>query len=271
MRMVEKILSSGNIKIHYYLQKKEGEPLIFLHGGGGSLSAWKLLMPYFKDDNNTIITVDLRGHGLSGRPKEINEYFLENHAKDVFNILKQENIEKGVIIGHCLGSMVAATFAATYPQKVKRLILINTNYKLPWLIGITPIKQILYSIFDLIRHFVPFKSASTKRVNYSKFIGSFDIDLYRLKEDLGVMGVYAAIRQSMALLLWNGKRYFSEIKSPILIIAGTRDLFYPKGTGENVMKLNPHVKLEYIESNHVSIINCPKEVYQKISKFVRRG
>lgn len=270
MRMPEKTLSRGDIKINYFIQKNKGVPLIFLHGGGGSLSAWNILLPYFKNSNNTLIIVDLRGHGLSGKSKEVKDYFLENHAMDILNILKQEKIEKGVLIGHCLGSMVATTFAAAYPQKIKKLILINTNYELPWFISRTPLKQILNLIFDAGRYLIPFKATSTKRVDYSKYIGSFDIDLFRLKEDLKVMGAYSAIRQTIALLFWNGKKYFSEIKAPTVVIAGTRDFFYPKGTGENLMKLNSLISLEYVNSNHVSIINCPKEVYQKISRFLRK-
>lgn len=268
MSMVEKIFSTQDIKIHYCIQKGNGEPLIFLHGGGGSLSAWNILLPYFKDDTGTLIAVDLRGHGLSGKPKEVNDYSLENHSEDILNILKQENVEKGVIVGHCLGSMVAATFAAIYPQKVRKLILINTNYELPWFISRTPFKQILYLIFDVGRYLIPFIATSKERVDYSRFLGSFDIDLLRLREDIEVMGVYSVIRQTMALLFWNGKKYFSKIKVSTLVIAGTNDLFYPKGTGENLMKLNSRIRLEYVDSNHISIINSPREIYQNISTFL---
>lgn len=267
--MLEKTISAGDIKIHYCIQKGIGLPLIFLHGGGGSLSAWSILLPFFKNSNYTLITVDFRGHGLSGKSRTVEDYILKNHAKDIFDIINKENINKAVIIGHCMGSMVASTFAAIYPQKVKRLILINTNYELHWLLCKTPIRQILYYIFDLFRRLVPFKKTISRRVDYSKFIGSSDIDLFRLKKDLDVLGVYTFIRQTMALFLWNGKKYLSKIKVPTLIIAGKKDLFYPKGTGEKVMKLNSLIRLQYVNSNHVSIINCPKEVYEKISGFLK--
>lgn len=267
--MSDRIINSNDIKIHYRIQRGKGHPLIFLHGGGGSLSAWEVILPYFnQNSSSTILTVDLRGHGFSDKPKEVKDYSLEKHAEDILKILEQEKLDKVIMIGHCLGSMVAATFAAISPLKVEKLILINTNFELPWFICRSPIKQILYTILDFIKYLVPFKVTSKKRVDYSKFIGSFDIDLQRLRNDLDVMGAYSAIRQSMALLMWNGKKYFTEIKVPTLVIAGTHDLFYQKGSGERIVKLIPGAKLEYVDSNHISVINNSQEIYDKLVKFI---
>lgn len=267
--MTDKIVESHGIKIHYRIYKGKGQPLVFLHGGGGSLTAWEIILPRFKDTDFTLITVDLRGHGLSDRPKEMKNYTLENHAGDILHILEKEKLNKVVLIGHCFGGMVAATFAALYPSKIEKLILINTNFELSWYLGRTPLKQILYSILNTVKYLFRYKQTSYQRVDYSQFIGSFDIDLRRLKADLDVMGVYCAIRQALALLGWQGRGYFEKIIVPTLFIAGTHDLLYPKGTNEEVARLIKNVQFEYVESNHISIINNPAEVYDKIIKFLQ--
>lgn len=266
---MERIVINNGVKIQYKVNEGDKKTtLVFLHGGGGSLTAWEIMLPLFK---GRIITVDLRGHGLSDRPSKKEDYTLEKHAEDILSILNKEKLEKAVLIGHCLGSMVAATFAATYPQRVGKLILINTNYEFPLFIGQTPIKQCLYLILNLIKYLFPFKAIPAKGVDYSKFVGSFDIDFKRFKADLDVMGVYAAIRQGLALLDWNGKKYFQKIKAPTLVIASTNDFLYPRGTGEKVIALVSNAKLEYVNSNHISVINNPEEVYRKIKDFLKKA
>lgn len=266
--MTEKVAENNGIKIHYRIKRGKGQPLIFLHGAGGSLSAWELILPLFKSTGFTVLTVDLRGHGLSDRPKGVKDYSLEKHAQDIARIIKSENLDKVVIIGHCFGSMVAATFAALYPGRIEKLILINTNIELPWHAGRTPLRQILYSLLNILKYLFPYKAAPYRRVDYFKFIGTFDIDLRRLKADLDVMGVYSAIRQVLALLAWRGKEFLEKITVSTLVIAGTKDLLYPKGTSEKAVKLLKNSRLEYIESNHISVINNHKDVYGKIIKFL---
>lgn len=267
--MRQKIVINNGIKIQYKIKRGTGTALVFLHGGGGSLTAWEIIFPFFSDNDYSLITVDLRGYGLSDQPDDIKEYALERHAEDILRIVEYEKLEKIVLVGHCLGGMVAATFAAIYPSRVEKLILINTNSELPWFISRTPIKQCLYLILSAVKYLFPQKAVPAKGVDYFKFIGSSDIDLNRLSRDLKVMGTYSAVRQALTLLSWQGKKYFQQIDAPTLVIAGIHDLLYPKGTGERVVKLISNAKLEYVESNHISIINNPSEVYDKMMKFLQ--
>lgn len=268
--MLERIVINNGLKIQYEIHPgSKKTPLIFLHGGGGSLSAWEIILPYFMTKNFSLLTVDLRGHGLSDRPKDLHDYALEKHAEDILCVLKQEKIEKAVLVGHCLGSMAAATFTSIYPAKVKKLILINTNYELPWLMSSIVLRPIWMAFLHFLKYIFPYKPKLSKGVNYFRFIGSFDIDLRRFYQDMKVMGIYSAIRQMIALFSWPGKGYFEKISVPTLVIAGKHDLFFPKGTGEDIIKLVGNSKLEYIDSNHISIVNSAKEVFQKIEDYLK--
>lgn len=267
--MLEKIVVNNGVKIQYKIRRGRGKALIFLHGGGGSLSAWEIILPLFKDTDSTLITVDLRGHGLSDRPKGVDDYLLEKHAEDISKILAQEKLDKIVLVGHCLGSMVAATFAAQYPQRVGKLVLINTGSGLPWNIGRTPFRPIFYRALNILKHLFPYKSAPRQRVDYFEFTGSSDIDWRRFKADMNVMGLYSAIRQTLAMFYWGGEEYLGKVTVPALVIAGTKDLLYPKNTSEKAAGLIKNSRLEYIDSNHISVINSPKDIYGKIMEFLR--
>lgn len=267
--MLDRIVLNSGIKIQYKIKKGIGIPLIFLHGGGGSLAAWEIILPLFKDYNATFITIDFRGHGLSDRSQNINDYRVEKHVDDIHTLLKREKLKKVILIGHCFGSMVAATYASFFPAEVEKLVLINTGYELPWFIVKTPVFLTLRFIANIGAAFVPNKKG-TERVNYFKYQGTSDINLPRLLSDLQIMGVAAASKQFLATLKWDGRYYFPRLKVPTLIVAGRKDSIYPIRMTEEVRKLIKDVKLEYIDSNHISIINNPKKVFEKIDKFLKK-
>lgn len=266
--MTDKIVLNSGVKIHYRIIGNGKRPIVMLHGGGGSLSAWDLMIPYFKDKDLKLITVDLRGHGKSDRPGKVEDYILEKHAEDVLKVLQAEKIKKADIIGHCMGSMVGVTFASKNPAMVDKLVLINGSYDLPWFIKNSVIKSIV-SLLDFIFDLFPQSSRKvTERVNYVKYQGSHDLSIKRLWADLKVMSPYSATKQFLAVLKWDGKKYFNKLHFPILLIAGKNDLLYPPGKVLNAVKFLRNYELYFINSNHISNINNPGDVYAKISEFL---
>lgn len=265
--MTEKVAVNKGIKIHYRIVRREGIPLVFLHGGGGSLSAWDIIISLFNNHSNTMIFIDLRGHGLSDKPSKISDYFLERHAEDIRQVIKKEKLNRVILIGHCLGSMIAATYTSLYPQKVEKLILINTGFGMPWFLNLPIIREFTRLAALLTAGLTRFDLNHRGRVNYFPYQGSADIDFRRFIGDLNMMGLGAASRQFLAVYDWKGKKYLPQIKVPVLVIAGTKDSFFPKRDAEKTVNLLPIAKLEYTESNHISIINSPRQVYERIRKF----
>lgn len=91
----------------------------------------------------TVIVVDLRGMGDSDKPAE--GYSKKNMASDVKGLVATLGYEKVHMVGHDIGANVAYSFAANYPEKIKKLILLDTPppdenmYRLPMLPVGTPI------------------------------------------------------------------------------------------------------------------------------------
>jgi len=264
--MLEKILANGKIKIHYKVKKGKESPIIFLHGEGSSMSAWEVMMPYMQGRTNTLILVDFRGHGLSDRPNSKKDYTLEKHAEDIDKIIEKEKLAKVILVGYCLGSMVAATFVCIHPEKVEKLVLINTGFELPWFmkkIFILPIIHFL-ALFKAKR----IKAKCVARVDYSKYLNSADIHIGRLLADLKATGIASSLLQFLAWFEWDGRKYFSGLTVPTLVIAGKKDSFFPPAQTEKVVKLIKQAKVNYIDSNHISIVNKPEEVYRNMAKFL---
>ncbi len=112
----------NGIKICYEIQG-EGEPLILVHGFGVKKEVWMCqfgpLSEKFK-----VIRFDNRGAGQSDHPDEL--FTMEMLAEDIRGLMDGLNIEKAHIIAWSLGGMIAQHFAIKYPERINKLVLINT-------------------------------------------------------------------------------------------------------------------------------------------------
>lgn len=99
----------------------EKEPLLLLHELGGSKYSWQWLTPKIKDQFK-IILVDLPGAGDS--PVLSEEMSLDDISHSLANFLDELKIDRVHVAGSAYGAVNAAYFAANYPEKVIKVILL---------------------------------------------------------------------------------------------------------------------------------------------------
>ena len=101
----------------------DGIPLVLIHGAGGSLHVWEGWVREL-GSKARLISVDLPGHGLTGAwPRQ--EYTVKAYADFVEALVDALHLDRFVLVGHSLGGGVAWTFAATRPDRVSQIILID--------------------------------------------------------------------------------------------------------------------------------------------------
>ena len=108
----------------YYEEEGAGDPLILIMGLGGPHGSWFLQVPAFRK-HFRVITYDARGVGLSRDSGE--PYTMRTLADDVIAILDHLAIERSHVLGLSLGGMVAQEVAITYPERVRKLVLVATD------------------------------------------------------------------------------------------------------------------------------------------------
>src|SRR3954463_1863373 len=109
----------------YYEEHGVGQPLLLLHGFGGSAQNW---YPFIDDlsEHYRLILVDLRGHGYSTNPK--NEFSHREAANDVFLLLDQLGIEQFSAMGISSGGMTLLHMATNQPERIDSMVLSATTH-----------------------------------------------------------------------------------------------------------------------------------------------
>ncbi len=105
---------------------KEGPIVVCLHGILEQGAAWSEVAIRLAQKGYRVIAPDLRGHGKSDRVGKGGSYNLMDFLGDIDAIVEALAGKAFTLVGHSLGSVVAAIFASVRPQMVKNLVLIET-------------------------------------------------------------------------------------------------------------------------------------------------
>ena len=101
-----------------------GEPLLLVHGLGGTRHTWRRLIDTLAA-THTVIAPDLPGHGDSAAPA--GDYSLGAHAAVLRDLLVALGHPSATIVGHSLGGGIALQFAYQFPERTDRLVLISSG------------------------------------------------------------------------------------------------------------------------------------------------
>jgi pimeloyl-ACP methyl ester carboxylesterase len=99
-----------------------GPAVVLLHGYGETGDMWSPLATRLAP-SYTVVVPDLRGMGLSARPSS--GYDKKTQGHDVAGVLDALQIDKADLVTHDIGNMVGYAFAAEYPSRVRRFVLID--------------------------------------------------------------------------------------------------------------------------------------------------
>jgi pimeloyl-ACP methyl ester carboxylesterase len=119
-----KVTLSDGAVLHYE-QIGEGPDLVLIHGIGGNLATWHFkIVPSLWDRFRTL-TYDIRGHGYSSMTET--GYTPTDMARDLKELMDHVGVEKADVVGHSYGADVALYFAFLYPERVRRLVVIEAT------------------------------------------------------------------------------------------------------------------------------------------------
>ena len=259
-----------------YLDEGQGPPLILLHGYGGSMWQWEYQQPlaaHFR-----VITPDLLGSGLSDKPDI--DYRPSELIDSVRGLMDALGLHTATLIGNSMGGGVAIGMALTHPERIHRLVLIDTlpdhvrerlvsplmrraiNTHVPtWLarfgaslFGNRTMEAVLQEVVydhSLITPLVLERSNRNRR-----------------REDM--IGPLLSLRDSLPLWEEHYAPRLTAIRPSTLILWGEQDRLFPPQVGRDLQAMIPHARLIVIpKAGHIPQWEQPEAVNRHIRDFLQ--
>lgn len=187
----------------YYEVYGEGKPLVLLHGAFYTIGMnWSELIPSLSK-NRKVIALEMQSHGHT--PYADRELSITTLASDVVKLMDYLKIDSADVAGYSMGGSVAYQFAAQYPTRLRKLVIISSTYKSGgWLpIVNTGFKDFKPEFFDNTPLHTGYDAVAPDKTKWRKFIQQ--------------MIVFADVPFNV------GDSNIAKIKAPVLIIAGDND------------------------------------------------
>lgn len=237
--------------------------MLILHGFLGMGDNWKTLGTKFGEAGYEVHLPDLRNHG---RSSHIDEMTYEAMADDIVNYCREKDLDKIILLGHSMGGKVAMHVAASNPDLVKKLIVVDISpkYYSPHhqqiLDGLTALEEETFTsrgdAEDFLKEFIPdtgtrlFLLKNLYRKNKNKL--ALRLNLKVLKENIEEIGlaIPSGLRfNGPTLFLKGGKsNYINEKDKPLI------ELHFPEAKIKEIPGAGHWVHAEKAEEFYKEVI-----------------
>ena len=101
----------------------QGRPVLAIHGWLDNAASFSRLAPHLHD--LYIVAIDLPGHGYSDHRPQGSHYHLVDYVADIQALLDHLGWKQCQLLGHSLGAVIALLAAASMPERIQQLLLID--------------------------------------------------------------------------------------------------------------------------------------------------
>lgn len=134
MALDSRFAAVNGTRLHYLEGKGEGQPFVFLHGNSNCGGVWAPLAEKLNAQGSRVIAVDLKGHGLSDKPRS--GYDWASMRDDIVGLLEQLDLRSVVLVGHSRGGGISLLTGAALPDRVDRVVVFEPT--LPMALNLPP-------------------------------------------------------------------------------------------------------------------------------------
>jgi pimeloyl-ACP methyl ester carboxylesterase len=250
---------------------RDAPAVILLHGFGASLDTWEPWAVVLSQ-RYRVIRFDLPGFGLTG-PDPSQDYSDRRAMVILAALLDRLGIRRASLIGNSLGGRIAWNFAAAYPARVDRLVLISPDgFASPGFdYGKTPV---LPALLKLLPYTMPrFMLRMNLAVAYADQKRLTDATLTRYDDMMRAPGDRAAMLDRMRqVMLEDPAPVLRTIAAPTLILWGEQDKMIPFSNAADYMRDIPHAQLAALPGlGHVPFEEAPAESLPPVQAFLAGG
>ena len=265
----------GGRRMHY-VDEGVGDPILFVHGTPTWSFEWRHLIRGLSDEHRCIAP-DLIGFGLSDRPKEF-KYTPEVHAEQLVAFVQQMRLGEFTLVVHDFGGPIGLPLCIAYPDRVRRLVLLNTWMWSLWedramyvrghIVG-GVLGRFLYRWANLsLRGLMPYAYADRKKLTNE--IHRQYLSVFRDRDSRG------RVLWPLAHALLGSSEYYKRLWSrrdklrgrPALIVWGTKDPAFGPQHLARWRSVLPQAKVVELPVGHWPHEEAPQQVVEAVREFL---
>jgi pimeloyl-ACP methyl ester carboxylesterase len=240
MQLVENLTASNGIA---YEATGEGPPIILVHGLAASTTWWRHNVPELAR-HHRVYLVDLPGFGrMRGRAAG---FTLANSADWLRDFTDAIGAPHASLVGHSMGALICAHYAAIHPSRVDRLVLAAPAIGLPNTTVTANLLPMVLAGYRCAPSFLP-----------------------TLVGDAARCGLPTLLRSARELLGTDIVHELEAIETPALVIAGERDPLAPPNACRAVAKAIPGAEFVVVDqAAHVLMFEAAERFNREVLRFL---
>jgi pimeloyl-ACP methyl ester carboxylesterase len=247
-----------------------GPPVILLHGYPDNLQVWSELAPRLAA-HSEVIAFDWPGMGYSEAWSGGATPF--DFARRLHTLMDGWKIEKAAIIGHDMGGQPALAFAAEHPDRISRLVVMNSlviwDEKTSWEIALLRkfgwnrvlLERLPRAVFfRAIRTFLPrgYKLGAELRSDLWESFQRPEVRKFVVRMCAGYQGTLPRLKQ-----------LYPGIRTPSLFLWAERDKHFPVNHARKLAEVVPGAKLEIVpRAGHWMALNLAEDISARVLRFL---
>jgi pimeloyl-ACP methyl ester carboxylesterase len=269
-------VNSGDVSIFYRAFGTRGQtPILLMHGANYFDSYDWIRVAEALATDREVASFDKRGFGESGWSSS-KDYSVDANIGDILAVIAELKWDRPIVVGHSASGRLSITFAANFPEKISRLVVVDSGMARDEGGGDRPTvgnpPQVFESVEAAMAHFA--KLSNPPRISHDRERAEAALVKvekgYMLKRDpdfrnVRPQGEGASLPQRASRDVWQD---LAAVKCPTLMVRGLRSDRYTPEILARITRDHPSVEWATANSQHDVADQAPQELVAAIRKFV---
>lgn len=233
------------VRVHY-VEAGKGDPVLLVHGWNGCTFSFRYTIPELAR-RHRVVALDLLGFGYSARPAR-GDYSVSAQVRLVAGLMDRLGIRRAVVVGHSMGGGVAMHLALSHPDRVERLVLVDSASVEEFRRGLRSgriLRHMLFLFTPLLLQPARMRRAAYRVAVHDPAMVTPDV-VEGYTRPQRIQGHLRALSQQMRDRGKEPQIDPGGITQPTLVLWGEHDRVIPPATGHGLAQRIPGARFELV-------------------------